>query len=198
MKKDSINIAIFASGSGSNAVQIINHFLTENSKAEFFVLSNKKEAPVLDKTARLGANTLYFNKEDFYNSNKVVDYLIENNVQIIVLAGFLWLVPTNLLEAFPNRIINIHPALLPKHGGKGMYGMHVHTAVVKAKETETGITIHWIDEEYDQGKIILQKTCTVDPSDTPEAVAKKVQQLEHKYFPIVVKELYSKISKEIS
>ncbi len=190
MRNHSPNIAIFASGSGSNAVQIINHFKTENIDTHFFVLSNKKDAAVLEKTEALGATTMSFSREEFYNSGKIVRFLTENSVQLVVLAGFLWLVPQNLLEAFPNKIINIHPALLPKYGGKGMYGMRVHTAVVEAQEKETGITIHFVDEEYDHGKTILQKTCNLDPSDSPETVAKKVQQLEHKYFPLVVKQLY--------
>lgn len=190
MKKNIPYIAIFASGSGSNAVKIIEHFRQQKIESSFCVLSNKPQAPVLTKAKNLDVETLIFNRTEFFNSDKIVEYLQSKNISLIVLAGFLWLVPENILKAFSGKIINIHPALLPKYGGKGMFGMRVHQAVVDAKENETGITIHYVDEEYDHGKPILQKSCPVTSEDTPETVAKKVQQLEHKHFPIVTEQLF--------
>ncbi|UZR92304.1 phosphoribosylglycinamide formyltransferase [Chondrinema litorale] len=190
MEKDIPYIAIFASGTGSNAVKIISHFRENNIEANFCILSNKKDAPVLQKAAELNIETFSFGRKDFAENDTVLNYLKEKNIKLIVLAGFLWLVPKNLVENYPEKIINIHPALLPNYGGKGMYGMKVHTAVVDNKEKASGITIHFVDEHYDHGKHILQKSFDVLPDDTPEMVAKKVQQLEHKYFPQVVENLY--------
>lgn len=197
MKKNIPHIAIFASGSGSNAVKIIEHFTHQKIETNFCVLSNKPQAPVLEKAKKLGVETIVFDRGTFFNSNNIVEYLQSKHVTLIVLAGFLWLVPENIIKAFNGKIINIHPALLPKYGGKGMFGMRVHQAVVDEGETETGITIHYVDEEYDHGKIILQKSCSVIPEDTPETVAKKVQQLEHTHFPEVTEQLFLAFSQKL-
>ncbi|MBX2840597.1 MAG: phosphoribosylglycinamide formyltransferase [Flammeovirgaceae bacterium] len=180
-----IHIAIFASGTGSNAVKIID-FFKEQKNISFSVLSNKKDAPVLEKAQSLGVETLTFTKDEFFNQEEVLNYLKSKQTNLIVLAGFLWLVPSNIIQSFPNRIINIHPALLPKFGGKGMYGMKVHQAVVEAKEKETGITIHYVDEQYDHGTVIVQEKFNVAEKDTPEDVANKIHQLEHYHYPRVV------------
>lgn len=185
------NIAIFASGSGTNAENIIKHFKTSKKAKIVLVLSNKKDAYVLERAKRLGINTFVFNRNDFYNSDVVVNKLISNKIDFIVLAGFLWLVPENLINKFEWKIINIHPALLPKYGGKGMYGERVHKAVVENHETESGITIHYVNHLYDSGDIIFQAKCEVKPEDTPEMVASKVHALEYEYFPKVIEELVS-------
>ncbi|GAB4333668.1 MAG: phosphoribosylglycinamide formyltransferase [Flammeovirgaceae bacterium] len=184
-------VAIFASGSGSNAEKIIEHLQTKR-EVSFIVISNKKEAGVYARAQRLKVPCFYFPKSSFENG-EVLKFLKKENVSLIVLAGFLLLVPENLLENYPNKIINIHPALLPKYGGKGMYGMHVHQAVVQAKEKESGITIHYCNAHYDEGEIILQVSCPLLPTDTPEDVAHKVQALEHEYFPKVVEKLVEDI-----
>lgn len=183
------NIAIFASGTGSNAQKIIEHFEGSSLAQVNLVISNKPKAKVLDKAKDFGVPTHVINRQGFYHSNEVVDLLKQHQTDLVVLAGFLWLVPQNLIEAFPQQMINIHPALLPKYGGKGMYGMKVHQAVVDNQEPETGITIHYVNEHYDEGKAIFQKSCVVAPQDTAEMVAKKVQLLEHEHFPKVVEEL---------
>ncbi|MBO7523818.1 MAG: phosphoribosylglycinamide formyltransferase [Bacteroidales bacterium] len=185
------NIAIFASGSGTNAENIIKHFETSKKAKIDLVLSNKKDAYVLERAKRLGINTFVFNRNDFYNSDVVINKLINNNIDFIVLAGFLWLVPERLIDIFEGKIINIHPALLPKYGGKGMYGERVHKAVVENHETESGITIHYVNNLYDSGDIIFQAKCEVKPEDTPEMVASKVHALEYEYFPKVIEELVS-------
>jgi phosphoribosylglycinamide formyltransferase-1 len=191
-----IKIAIFASGTGSNALKIIDYFASpkeifgENSREiSFVILSNKIDAPILEKASSRGIETFVFNRKEFYETNIVLDYLQKNDIKLIVLAGFLWLVPNYLVQNYPNKIINIHPALLPKFGGKGMFGINVHTAVKAANETETGITIHFINEKYDEGMIILQKKCLVHETDTPELIAKKVLALEHEWLPKTVEKL---------
>jgi phosphoribosylglycinamide formyltransferase-1 len=183
-----IHVALFASGTGSNVIKIIEHF-AQHPAVRFSVLSNKADAPVLAKATALGIETFVFDKKMFTEQTTVVDFLQARQVKLIVLAGFLWLVPESLVLAFPNKIINIHPALLPKFGGKGMYGMRVHQAVREANETESGITIHFVNTKYDEGKIILQVQCPVYQEDTPEVIAKKVQTLEHTWLPKVIEEL---------
>ncbi len=133
--------------------------------------------------------TCIFSRDEFYKSDKVVELLKDEKIDLIVLAGFLWLVPLNLIRAFPDKIINIHPALLPKYGGKGMYGMHVHQAVIDSGDAESGISIHYVNEKYDEGKIIFQARCKIDRDDTPETLAEKIHQLEYEYFPKVIEEL---------
>ncbi len=184
-------IVIFASGSGSNAENIIS-FFSEKSQAEVVaVLTNKSAAVVLERCDRLGVPGFYFNKPAFRESDAVLRLLKGLDADLIVLAGFLWKVPTHLIEAFPNKIINIHPALLPKYGGKGMYGDRVHQAVKDNKETETGITIHYVNENYDEGAIIFQAKTKVEASDTPESIAQKIHQLEYEHFPQVIEKVLS-------
>ena len=186
-------LAIFASGSGSNAEQIINYFHGNGEVSVELILSNKPKAFVLERAKKLGVESIVFNRDQFYNSDDVVDLLKSKGIDLVILAGFLWLVPKNLIESFPDRIVNIHPALLPKYGGKGMYGSHVHEAVVANKEKETGITIHLVDEIYDNGAILRQEKCEVLSSDTPESVAEKIHKLEYEHFPKTIEEYLSKI-----
>ena len=186
-------ITIFASGSGSNAQNIAEYFKNRNNVVINHILTNKKDAYVVERAKNLGIPCTYFNKSDFYQSDKILNLLKELNTDLIVLAGFLWLVPSNIISGFPNRIINIHPALLPKYGGKGMYGHHVHQAVIDNHESESGITIHYVNEKYDDGNIILQAKCNIDITDSADDVAKKVHQLEYINYPKVIEEILSKI-----
>lgn len=189
-------LAIFASGSGSNAEQIINHFHDGQSNLEarvVLVLTNKPEAFVLERARRLGVESQVFDRATFYQSNEIVDMLRNRHIDLVVLAGFLWLVPENLIKAFSNRIVNIHPALLPKYGGKGMYGARVHKAVVANQEVETGITIHLVDEIYDNGKVLKQEKCEVSLTDTPDLVAEKIHKLEYQHFPRTIEEYLHEI-----
>ncbi len=179
-------IAIFISGGGSNAEKIINHFQNHQSIKVVLLLSNNPDAYGLQRAARYNIATLVFNKMQFRESDEIVSVLKAAGVTHIVLAGFLWLIPQNLIEAFPGRIINIHPALLPKFGGKGMYGMRVHEAVHEAGENETGITIHEVNAHYDEGKVLAQQKCRIEKSDSPEQIAAKVQHLEHQYYPTII------------
>jgi phosphoribosylglycinamide formyltransferase 1 len=183
------NIALFASGSGTNAQTIIEYFKTKEKYPVKLILSNKPDAFVLKRANKYGISTRVFSKDEFYTTNNILNLLKEYNIDLIVLAGFLWLIPDNLLLNYKNRIINIHPALLPKYGGKGMYGMKVHEAVVRNKDVKTGITIHYVDEVYDNGEIIFQVECPVYPSDTPDEVALKVHQLEYEHFPRVIEKI---------
>lgn len=182
-------IAIFASGSGTNAEQIIKHFSRREGVKVEMVLCNKEGAGVIERSKKLGVPAIIFNKQQFYHTDNIVNTLQVAEIDLIVLAGFLWLVPDNLLKAFPQRIVNIHPALLPKYGGKGMYGMKVHKAVVANKESETGITIHYIDEVYDNGEHIFQASCPVLETDSPEDVAQKIHQLEYEHYPSVLENI---------
>lgn len=183
------NIAIFASGSGTNAQAIIEYFNLKGMSPVKIILANKHDAYVLERAKKFNIPTMVFTKEQFYNSSIILAKLKELDIDLIVLAGFLWLVPDNILKEYTKRIINIHPALLPKYGGKGMYGMKVHEAVVANKETESGITIHYVNEVYDDGEIIIQAKCKVLPDDTPEMVAQKIHQLEYKYFPETISKI---------
>ncbi|MFC5047837.1 phosphoribosylglycinamide formyltransferase [Aquimarina hainanensis] len=182
-------IIIFASGSGSNAENIIKYFAKKKNAEVTHVFSNNQRAKVLQRAHRLGVKALHFDRDSFYNSNEVLRILNDAKPDMIVLAGFLWIFPKNIIDAFTNKVINIHPALLPKYGGKGMYGSHVHKAVVDNKEQETGITIHYVNEFYDEGAIIFQATTPVQEGDTPEDVAMSVHQLEYKHFPEVIENL---------
>jgi phosphoribosylglycinamide formyltransferase-1 len=184
-----VRIAIFASGSGSNAENIANYFRGNEAIDVSLILSNKKDAYVLERARKLGIESFTFSGNEFGTSDKIVNLLKSKNIDFIVLAGFLLRVPENLLKAYPHKIINIHPALLPKFGGKGMYGDNVHKAVVESKERESGITIHYIDENYDEGDIIFQAKCLVLPEDTYEDVARKVHMLEYKHFPVVIENI---------
>jgi phosphoribosylglycinamide formyltransferase-1 len=187
------NIAIFASGSGTNAENIIEYFSTKNGAKVTLVLSNKRQAMVLKRAERHNVKTIFFERDDFYLSRKVLDCLLLNRIDFIVLAGFLWLVPENIIKIFRGRIINIHPALLPKYGGKGMYGEAVHKAVVGNRDPESGITIHYVNSHYDEGDIIFQTKCRVEPTDTPETLAVKIHALEYQHFPGVIEELVGRL-----
>lgn len=181
-------IVILASGSGSNAENIIKHFNSSDLVTVVEVLSNKKNAFVLERANRLKVRNSSFNRADFYESDTLLNELIEK-ADYIILAGFLWKIPSKIIDAFPNRIINIHPALLPKYGGKGMYGMHVHQAVVANNEQISGITIHYVNENYDEGAIIFQNSFEVLPTDTAEDVAAKIHTLEYAHFPEVIEKV---------
>lgn len=189
MKK---KVAILASGSGSNAENIVNYFSKSNDVEISLFISDKKDAFVHERAKRLGIPSYHFTGKQFRESNDVAEFLQSEGVDFIVLAGFLLKIPENLLQHYPNRIINIHPALLPKFGGKGMYGDHVHQAVVSEGEKQSGITIHYVNENYDEGRIIFQATCDVLPTDTPDDVAEKVHALEYKYFPEVIESVLLK------
>jgi phosphoribosylglycinamide formyltransferase-1 len=181
-------IALFASGSGSNAENIIRYFADKEFVTFPLILSNKKDAYVHERAKRLQVPSYTFKKESFENG-EVLHCLQQNGIDFIVLAGFLLQVPKNILQAYPNQILNIHPALLPKYGGKGMYGSHVHEAVAAAGEKESGITIHYVNENYDEGRIVFQAKCEVLPTDTPDEIATKVHALEYAYFPKVIEQL---------
>lgn len=182
-------LAIFASGSGSNAENIIRYFQgNEQIKVEL-VVTNRSDAFVLERAGRLGISSSVFPYAEWSSGVKVLDTLQEYHIDFIVLAGFLVRIPDLLLHTYPNKIINIHPSLLPKYGGKGMYGDRVHEAVVANKEEQTGITIHYINEHYDEGQVIRQVTCPVLPTDTSEEVANKVHALEYEYYPRVIEEI---------
>jgi phosphoribosylglycinamide formyltransferase-1 len=179
-------IILFASGSGSNVENIANYFKLRKDVTISCVLTNKSDAKVIERCNRLEINALYFNRQAFSKSNFVLQMLQSLNPDLIVLAGFLWKIPEPITNAFPNKIINIHPALLPKYGGKGMYGINVHNAVLENKDLETGITIHYVNAHYDEGAIIQQEKTTIDPKDTAEDIASKVHQLEYEFFPKVI------------
>ncbi len=179
-------IIIFASGSGTNAENLIKFFNTRKDVSVVQVLTNNPYAKVIDRCNNLKVSCLSFNRTAFYAENHVLDLLKAINPDIIVLAGFLWKFPTPILDAFENKVINIHPALLPKYGGKGMYGMHVHESVVANKERETGITIHYVNEHYDEGAVIFQSKCEVKSNDSAETVAAKIHELEMRHFPKIV------------
>ena len=187
-----MNIAVFASGSGTNAENIIKYFSSSKIHNISFVLSNKKDAFVLERARNLAVKSVYSTKEELNNKDFMLSLLKENNIDLIVLAGYLKLIPEFLIDAYPNKIVNIHPALLPKYGGKGMYGMNVHIAVVKNKEVETGITIHYVNAKYDDGLIIAQFKCSLNNSDTPSDVAKKIHSLEMDNFPQIIENILSK------
>ena len=183
------NIAIFASGSGTNAENIIRHFQGNESARVALVVSNKPDAFVLVRAEKLGVPSLTLTRDELADGDGMADLMRLHVIDFIVLAGYLLRVPEGLLRAYPHRIVNIHPALLPRHGGKGMYGDRVHRAVVEAGERESGITIHYIDEHYDEGTTLFQAKCPVTPDDTPDDVARKVHELEYRYYPEVIERL---------
>ena len=183
------NIAIFASGSGTNAENITRYFANSENVNVAVVLSNNRNVGVHGRVNKLGVPSFVFSREEFIAGVPTLKKLAEYDVCLIVLAGFMNKISDVILQAFPGKIVNIHPALLPKYGGKGMYGMHVHEAVVKAGERESGITIHYINEHYDEGAIIFQASCPVLPSDTPDEVAAKVHALEYAHYPHVIESL---------
>lgn len=184
MKK--MKLAIFASGNGSNAKNIIQHFNAHGSIEVAFVLSNKADAPIIQWCIENNVKTYCFSNEEVSNSELLINICNDEQIDRIILAGYLRKIPADFTQSFENKIINIHPALLPKFGGQGMYGINVHKAVKSANEAETGITIHYVNENFDEGRYIAQFYCEVKPSDTVEEIQQKIQKLEHKYFPIVI------------
>lgn len=190
-----IRLIILASGSGTNAENIIRYFQSSAVFEITYVLTNNANAGVIDRAASLGIKTLIFTRKELYETDDIVS-LLRAESDFIILAGFLWKVPESVLVAFPNRIINIHPALLPKFGGKGMYGMHIHRAVVGHGESETGITIHYVNENYDEGSIIFQKAIPLTNLDSPETVAEKIHVLEQENFPKVIEQVLRKEFKD--
>ncbi|MDC6404347.1 MULTISPECIES: phosphoribosylglycinamide formyltransferase [Maribacter] len=182
-------IVLFASGSGSNVENIVRYFDKNDNVQIEAVFTNKRNAQVLDRCNRLNVNAIYFNRHSFLGGDFVLNILKGIQPDLIVLAGFLWKIPEDMVDAFPNKIINIHPALLPKYGGKGMYGMNVHTAVKENKETETGITIHYVNAQYDEGAVIKQVKTVIFANDSPANIAEKVHHLEYEHFPKVIEDI---------
>ena len=182
-------IVLFASGSGTNAENIIKYFQKKDKAEVVALFSNKISAKALKRAHDLSVKTLHFDRESFYHSKDVLNVLKDLQPDLIVLAGFLWIFPEPILKEFPNKVINIHPALLPKYGGKGMYGMKVHDAVIADKEMETGISIHYVNEKFDEGELIFQKTVPVETADTAEDIAAKVHELEYEFYPKVIEKL---------
>lgn len=179
-------IAIFASGSGSNAENIIKTLANNPDITVDSVYCNVPDAYVLERSKKLHIPAFVFSREELKDPEKIAKQLRERRIDFIVLAGFLWLMPSHITAAYPNRIVNIHPALLPSYGGKGMYGSRVHEAVIAAKEEKSGITIHYVNDHYDEGNIIFQACCDITPEDTPDTLAQKVHALEYKYFPQII------------
>jgi phosphoribosylglycinamide formyltransferase-1 len=185
-------VIILASGSGTNAENIIRHFKSSENISVHYVLTNNPDAGVISRADNFNVPVKIFGRSEFYETDVILDFLLQQNPSLIVLAGFLWLVPEKILHAFPNKIINIHPALLPKFGGKGMFGINVQKKVLEAGEKETGITIHYVNEKYDAGDIIFQTKIPVEKNDTPETLTQKIHSLENKYFPQVIESLLEK------
>jgi phosphoribosylglycinamide formyltransferase 1 len=190
------NLAIFASGTGSNAQKIIDHFRSSRDARVCLILSNKPDAGVLKIASSENIPALVINKDEFFRGNAYIHELKEKKTDLIILAGFLWKIPISMIQAFPDRIINIHPALLPKYGGRGMFGHHVHDAVIAAGEKETGMTIHFVDELFDHGRNIFQVSVPVEPGDNAQDIARKVQVLEHKYYPEVIDAILHKLMQD--
>ncbi len=182
-------IAVFASGSGSNAENIYHYFKNHKDVSVEFILTNKYDAFVIERAKKLDIPIIIISNRAFKNGDFLLNVLSQYPIDLIVLAGFLQLIPSYLLERFPNKIINIHPALLPAYGGKGMYGKHVHKAVKENKEERSGITIHYVNEHYDEGEIIMQESCSLSQYDSVEDIAKKVGELEYTYYPKAIEEV---------
>jgi len=182
-------LAIMASGNGTNAQRIMKYFSSDPLIRVELVLCNNPSAFVLERSKKMKVPSMLFNRNDFYNTRHVLDILSVQGVDWIILAGFIWLIPNHILSCYQNRIINIHPALLPNYGGKGMYGMKVHETVIQNGEKESGITIHYVNEQYDKGQIIFQDKCPVFESDTPETLAARVHELEYKWYPEIIERL---------
>ncbi len=182
-------LAIFASGQGTNARCLIEYFRDHDRVEAVAVYCNKAQAGVVRVAQELGIPVFLFRRDDLYDKGRVLQQLQQQAIDWIVLAGFLWRIPETIIQHYPKRIVNIHPALLPKYGGKGMYGQYVHQAVLQAKEPESGITIHYVNEQYDAGEIIFQQRIAVHPDETPDSLAHRIQQLEHYYYPRIVEKL---------
>ena len=189
MEKEKKRLLLFASGNGTNAENIIRYFSKKQSAEVVVVLSNNPHAGVLKKAQKQNVPTAVFSRTDFSETEKILSILASYHPDLIILAGFLWKIPPEVVRHYPRRIINVHPALLPRFGGKGMYGRHVHEAVIKSGETKSGITIHYVNEKYDEGQIIFQKETEISPDETPESLAEKIHQLEYAYFPKVIEEI---------
>ena len=186
-------IVIFASGSGSNTQQITEFFLSSNVARVMMIYSNREDAFVLQRAGRMNIPTMVFNRSVFYETDIVLNQLNLLQPDLLVLAGFLWKIPEKIIRAFPERILNIHPALLPKYGGKGMYGERVHRAVIENRDQQSGITIHYVNENYDEGKIIFQANYAIEDDDTPETLAVKIHELEHKFYPKIIEQVLMNI-----
>ncbi len=182
-------IVLFASGNGSNVQRIAEYFSNDPDIMVSMVLTNNPKAGVLSRAEKLDLPVLIFSRDDFYKTSKVVDAVNKISPDLIVLAGFLWLIPVSFIEAFPDKIINIHPALLPKYGGKGMYGHHVHDAVIRNREPQSGITIHYVNQHYDDGQVIFQSSFSLSADETPETLAAKIHEQEYEHFPKVIEML---------
>ncbi len=191
MKKTILNIAIFASGNGTNAQAIIDFFKGNKNVNTKCVYSNNIDAFVLTRAKNAGIPTHTFTRDEFYKSQTVSNHLANEKIDLIILAGFMWLIPAQLVNSY--TILNIHPALLPNYGGKGMYGHFVHEAIIKNKETESGITIHYVNKEYDKGSIILQEKCLVLPTDSADDLASKIHKLEHQHYPSTISKVVEKL-----
>lgn len=181
-------IAIFASGEGTNARNFVEYFKGRKDINISLIVCNRREAGVVRMASESGIEALIVDKESLYTGEGVLNE-IKQKANFIVLAGFLWMVPDNIIKAFADKMVNIHPALLPNYGGKGMYGMKVHEAVIVNKEQESGITVHYVNDKYDEGKIIFQAKCAIEASDTPETLAEKIHELEYKFYPVIVEKL---------
>jgi phosphoribosylglycinamide formyltransferase-1 len=192
-----IKVAIFASGAGSNAQKLIDHFRKHSQIKIALIVCNKPGAGVLTIAQKENIPSLLIEKEQFFRGNSYVDELKQHNIDFIVLAGFLWKVPAQLVKAYPQRITNIHPALLPNYGGKGMYGRFVHEAVIAAQDTESGISIHYVDELYDHGQLIYQARCTIEPGDTPDSLAQKIHALEHEHYPLIIEKVIEDLQNRV-
>jgi len=184
-----IRLAILASGNGTNAQRIMEYFCFHSAAKVTLLLSNNPDAPVLERAGKMHVPTVTFNRNDLYHTRHILDLLSVQGIDWIILAGFLWLIPENILHFYPGRIINIHPALLPKYGGKGMYGMKVHETVLKNEEKESGITIHFVNEKYDEGQVIFQAKCPVMKEDTAASLAARIHELEYLHFPEVIEQI---------
>ena len=193
---NTVNIAIFASGGGSNARKIMEHFQASQIGKVALIVCNKPEAGVLDIAREFDIPSILITRKQFYESRDVLETLEKYNIGFIVLAGFLWLIPDYLVQAYPNKIVNIHPALLPKYGGKGMYGMNVHKAVKANGESQSGISIHFVNEHYDEGNLIFQATCALKPEDDAATIAKKVLEVEHRHYTRVIETIIQTMQKE--
>ena len=189
MKDIKPHIAIFASGNGSNAENIVTYFSKKKTATVDLIVSNNKNAFVLERAVKLKIDSHIISRNDFKQPKSLLKKLKDKNIDFIILAGFFWLIPSELILAFPKKIINIHPALLPKYGGKGMYGDYVHQAVSAAGETESGISIHYVNQSYDEGDIIFQKTVNIKAGENPEKIAEKVHALEYEYFPKIIEQV---------
>ena len=191
------NIAVFASGSGTNAAKIFQHFKSHPQIKVNLVLCNNPKAKVIERAQAFHIPSLVFSKQIFYETDRILQTLELYKIDFIALAGFLWLIPSTLIKTYPKKIVNIHPALLPKYGGKGMFGINVHKAVVANNESTSGLTIHFVNEMYDEGSIIFQCKCELQATDTPEMVAEKILNLEHQHYPLVIEQLVLKSYKNL-